>query len=83
MIMPGFGSMWPCGRRKYAAIIGVISRATSSEKNTATATVRPNCLKYWPATPPMNDTGANTAMIVAEMAMTARPISSAASSAAR
>ena len=31
----------------------------------------------------MKDTGANTAMMVAEIAMTARPISSAASSAAR
>ena len=57
--------------------------ATSSEKNTATATVSPNCLKYWPAMPPMNETGAKAAMIVAEIAMTARPISSAASSDAR
>ena len=61
----------------------MINRATSSEKNTAAATVMPNCLKYWPAMPPMNDTGMNTAMIVKVMAMTARPISSAASSEAR
>ena len=39
-------------------------RATSSEKNTGTATVRPNCLKYCPAMPPMKLTGANTAMMV-------------------
>ncbi|MET3783150.1 hypothetical protein ABIC24_000777 [Methylobacterium radiotolerans] len=51
--------------------------------NTAAAIVRPNCLKYWPAMPPMNDTGEKIAMIVAVMAMTARPISSAASRAAR
>src|SRR6185437_7672707 len=61
---------------------GVSSRATSSEKNTAAATVRPNCLKYWPMIPPMKLTGMNTAMMVAEVAMTARPIWSAASSAA-
>ncbi len=35
----------------------MIRRATSSEKNTAMATVRPNCLKYCPAMPLMNDTG--------------------------
>ena len=58
-------------------------RATSSEKITATATVRPNCLKYWPAMPPMKLTGANTATMVIVIAMTARPISSAASSEAR
>ena len=47
------------------------------------ATVRPNCRKYCPAMPPMKLTGANTATIVMEIAMTARPISSAASSEAR
>ncbi len=61
----------------------MISRATRSENSTAAATVMPNCLKYWPAMPPMKLTGANTAMIVKVMAMTARPISSAASSEAR
>ncbi len=59
-----------------------MSRATSSEKNTAAATVRPNCLKYCPVMPPMKLTGRNTAMMVAEVATTASPISSAASSAA-
>ena len=49
---------------------------------TAAATVRPNCLKYWPAMPPMKLTGAKTATMVQVMAMTARPISSAASIAA-
>ena len=60
-----------------------MSRATSSEKITAKATTRPNCLKYWPAMPPMKLTGTNTATMVKVMAITARPISSAASSAAR
>ncbi len=49
---------------------------------TATAMVSPNCLKYWPAMPPMKLTGAKIAMMVAVMAITASPISSAASSAA-
>ena len=40
----------------------MISRATSSEKNTANATTRPNCLKYCPAMPPMKLTGENTAI---------------------
>ena len=40
-----------------------MSRATSSEKNTANATTKPNCLKYWPAMPPMKLTGTNTAMM--------------------
>ena len=66
-----------------AAISGVSSRATSNENITAIATVRPNCRKYCPAMPPMKLTGAKTAMIVIEIAMTARPISSAASSEAR
>ena len=57
-------------------------RATSSEKNTAPATVSPNCLKNCPEMPPMKLTGRNTAMMVAEHATTASPISSAASSAA-
>ena len=66
----------------YAASTGVMSRATISEKNTAAATVRPNCLKYCPMMPPMKLTGRNTAMMVKEVATTARPISSAASRAA-
>ena len=62
---------------------GVMKRATISEKITAIATVRPNWLKYWPAMPPMKLTGAKIATIDSEIAMTARPISSAASSEAR
>ncbi len=50
---------------------------------TAIATVRPNWRKYWPAMPPMKLTGEKIAAIDSEMAMTARPISSAASSDAR
>ena len=61
---------------------GVISRAIISEKNTAAATVRPNSRKNWPVMPPMKETGRNTAMMTAEVATTARPISSAASIAA-
>ena len=60
-----------------------MSRATNKEKNTAAATVRPNCLKYCPAIPSMKLTGTNTAMMVVVIAMTASPISSAASSDAR
>ena len=41
--------------------------------------VMPNCLKNWPAMLPMKLTGMNTAMMVRLMAMTAWPISSAAS----
>ena len=37
-----------CGRRKYAAIIGVSVRATSSENSTATTTVKPNGPKNSP-----------------------------------
>ena len=53
-----------------------------SEKNTEKATVRPNCSKYWPGIPPMKETGTKTAMMVKVVAITARPISSAASIAA-
>ena len=66
----------------YAAIIGVSSRATSSENSTAVAAVQPNSRKNLPATPGMNATGTNTAASVADVAITARPISSAASIAA-
>ena len=62
---------------------GVTKRATSSENSTAIATVRPNWRKYWPAMPPMKLTGEKIAAIDSEIAMTASPISSAASSEAR
>ena len=65
-----------------AASKGVIRRATKSENSTATATVRPKLLKNCPTMPVMKDTGANTATMVAVVATTARPISSAASRAA-
>ncbi|MNY69209.1 hypothetical protein D3C86_2071100 [compost metagenome] len=61
----------------------MMRRATASEKNTEKATVRPNWMKYWPGMPGMNETGTKTAMMVKLVAMTAKPISSAASSAAR
>ncbi len=69
--------------RKYAASTGVTKRAAKSEKNTCTDTVMPNCLKNCPAMPDMKLAGAKIAMIVSEIAITARPISSAASRAAR
>ena len=50
-----------CGFRKYAAIIGVSVRATSSENSTATTTVKLNGPKNSPAMPLMNATGTNTA----------------------
>ena len=53
-------------------------RATSNENNTCTETVMPNCLKNWPAMLPMKLTGMNTATMVKVVAITARPISSAA-----
>ena len=57
-------------------------RATSSENSTAAAAVQPNSRKNLPGMPGMNATGMNTAASVQEVATTARPISSAASSAA-
>ena len=57
-------------------------RATTSEKNTAIAAVQPNCTKNLPGTPLMKAVGRNTAISVKVVAMTARPISSAASIAA-
>ena len=59
--------------------MGVTRRAASNEKNTCTETVIPNCLKNCPAMPDMKLAGAKIAMMVRLMAMTARPISSAAS----
>ena len=47
------------------------------------ATVRPNWRKYWPGMPGMKLTGTKTATMVKVVAMTARPISSAASIEAR
>ena len=58
-------------------------RATTSEKNTATAAVQPNCTKYMPTSPPISEVGRNTAIRVNVVATTASPISSAASVAAR
>ena len=57
-------------------------RATTSEANTASEPVQPNCLKNLPAIPLMNAVGRNTAISVKVVAITARPISSAASIAA-
>ena len=60
----------------------MISRATSSEISTAIATETPNWRKNCPGTPDMKLTGTNTATIASVVATTAKPISSAASSAA-
>ncbi len=62
--------------------MGVSMRATTSEANTASAAVQPNCLKNLPAMPLMKAVGKNTAIRVKVVAITARPISSAASIAA-
>jgi hypothetical protein len=62
--------------------MGVTRRAANSENSTWTETVMPNCLKNWPAIPGMKLAGAKIATMVRLMAMTARPISSAASIAA-
>ena len=55
-------------------------RAHSSENSTWIDTVRPNCLKNWPVIDVMKLAGVNTATMVRLMAITASPISSAASS---
>ena len=60
----------------------MISRAHNSENSTWTETVMPNCLKNWPGTDCMKLAGTKIATMVRLMAMTARPISSAASMAA-
>ncbi len=65
-----------------AASIGVSSRATSRENRTAVAAVQPNSRKYRPISPGMKATGTKTAARVADVAITAMPISSAASMAA-
>ena len=62
--------------------MGVSRRATTSEKNTAIAAVQPNWTKNLPAMPLMKAVGRNTAIRVKVVAITARPISSAASVAA-
>ena len=62
--------------------MGVSIRATTSDANTAMAAVQPNCLKKRPTRPVMKAVGRNTAMSVKVVAITARPISSAASMAA-
>jgi len=60
----------------------VSSRATTSEKNTAIDAVQPNCTKNLPTMPLMKAVGRKTAISVKVVAITARPISSAASRAA-
>ena len=62
--------------------MGVSMRATTRLANTASAAVQPNCLKNLPTTPVMKAVGKNTAISVKVVAITARPISSAASIAA-
>ena len=62
--------------------MGVSTRATTNEANTASEAVQPNCLKNLPGMPLMNAVGKNTAIKVKVVAITAKPISSAASMAA-
>ncbi len=81
MIQPSrLPSRW--GLSRYAAIIGVSRRATSSEASTAIEAVHPNCRKNLPEMPPMKAVGKNTATSVSDVAITASPISWAASIAA-
>ena len=53
-----------------------------SEARIASTAVQPNCLKNSPGTPPMKAVGRNTATSAKVVAITAMPISSAASIAA-
>ena len=59
--------------------MGVSTRATTSDANTASEAVQPNCLKNLPGMPAMKAVGKNTAIRVKVVAITAKPISSAAS----
>ncbi len=63
--------------------IGVSERATNPEIRTATATVSPNSLKRRPTVPCRNATGMKTATSEIVVAMIAKPISLAPSSAPR
>ena len=58
------------------------SRATTSDARMAMTAVQPNCLKNFPGMPAINAVGRNTATKAKVVAMTAMPISSAASIAA-
>ena len=62
--------------------MGVSTRATTKDANTASDAVQPNCLKNLPGMPLMKAVGKNTAIKVKVVAITAKPISSAASMAA-
>jgi len=55
---------------------GVTKARRQQRENTCTDTVMPNCLKNCPAMPDMKLAGAKIAMMVSEIAITARPISS-------
>ena len=66
-----------------AESIGSSVKLTKSDTSTATATVMPNWKKNLPMIPDMNATGMNTATIAKVVAMTASPISSVPSRAAR
>ena len=71
------------GSRQIAESIGSSVKLTKSDTSTATATVMPNWKKNRPMMPRMNATGTNTATIANVVAITARPISSVPSRAAR
>jgi hypothetical protein len=63
--------------------IGSSVKLTNRLTSTATTTVMPNGKKNLPTMPPMNATGTNTAQMAKVVAITARPISSVPSRAAR
>ena len=62
--------------------MGVSRRATTSDARMASTAVHPNCLKNRPEMPLMKAVGRNTATRAKVVAITAMPISSAASIAA-
>ena len=62
--------------------MGVSKRATINDAKMASTAVQPNCLKNRPGTPLINAVGKNTATSANVVAITAIPISSAASVAA-
>ncbi len=76
--MPSFGGAFS----QYADIIGVSVKLTNSDTITANAIVRPKLCMKRPTMPLMKPTGAKIATSESVVAITARPISCVASTAA-
>ena len=62
---------WCVGLSRIAHRAGVSVSAITPDMLTAVATVTANCLYNWPASPPRNATGTNTASKTSSMAMIA------------